>query len=213
MQNFEKYQRFADEEDFKVAVAKLKAAGIKYEINDKSFLMNDLSPAIRKFEIDLYINKTDFENADKTLLDKSENQHYLYEFSDQELIDVVINESEWNKFDVNLANTILKERGKEISEDLLKSFKVQRIKDLSKPDESQRGWIMAGYLFAILGGLISIFIGYHLKTYKKKLPNGEKIYAFNESDRIHGNWIFILGIIFGGIYFILKIIYEIRINL
>jgi|WetSurMetagenome_2_1015567.scaffolds.fasta_scaffold322884_1 hypothetical protein len=206
MDNFEKYQKFVDEENFNETIMKLESANIKYDINDKSFSINDLSPGMRTIDIDLYISKMDFEKADKVLLAPIENQHYLYEFTDQELVEIVVNEDEWNEFDLNLAKTILKERGKEINEDLLKSFKDQRIIDLSKPEESQKGWIVAGYVFAILGGLISIFIGYHLKTYKKRLPNGEKVYAFIDSDRVHGNRIFILGIIFGGIYLILRIL-------
>lgn len=65
------------------------------------------------------LKKNDFEKVDKILsettkieIDKVEKDYYLLSFSDEELIDVITKSDEWNKFDVELAQKLLKERGK-----------------------------------------------------------------------------------------------------
>lgn len=211
MNNFLEYQKFIDEKDFQFAIEILKTNNIDFKIEDKSYSFNDMSPNQGKFDITLFIKDTDIAIVDSLLLSAQDEspKHYLYDFSDKELIEVLTKDNEWSLLDVNIAKQILKERGKEINEELLASFKEQRIEDLSKPEESQKAWIWAGYFLAILGGILSIFIGLHLKTYKKKLPNGEKVYAFSTSDRKHGQNILIIGIFFSTIYLLIKLYYEI----
>jgi len=57
------------------------------------------------------------------------------------------------------------------------------------------GWLIPGYLFAILGGLIGIFIGVHLMSGKITLPDGTKVKKFNQSSRTQGTIMLIIGII------------------
>jgi hypothetical protein len=208
MQAFEKYQRYVDEKEYQEAILKLKKENIQYKIEDRSFSLNELNPGMRTIELDLYLKKQDFDRADKILLCTEEsNQYYLYDFSNEELLEVILKEEEWSKFDIDLARTILKERGKTIDEEILHNVKEIRIKEMAKPEESQKAWIYAGYVFAFLGGIISIFIGLHLKTYKKTLPNGTKVYAFSKNDRKHGSIITILGTIFSAIYIIIRFVF------
>ncbi|WP_431243320.1 hypothetical protein ACQ9BO_01130 [Flavobacterium sp. P21] len=65
---------------------------------------------------------------------------------------------------------------------------------------------MAGYLFSLLGGGIGMVIGYSLWTSKKTLPNGERVYSYNEADRKHGKTIFILGTIIFPLVLLIKIL-------
>lgn len=160
------------------------------------------------------IKKDDFEKIDEILLKKSEediheipDNYYLLSFSEEELVDVIAKSDEWSTFDVALAKKMLKEKGKEVTKEEIDSIKNKRLIELAKPEKSQKTYIIAGYILAILGGWLSIFIGWHLLTYKKTLPNGHKVYAYSENDRKEGNRIFILGIIFMVIwsfYFFLK---------
>ena len=53
--------------------------------------------------------------------------------------------------------------------------------------------MIAGYVLAALGGIVGVFIGHHLNTTKKTLPNGQRVYIYNADDRAHGKWIFFLG--------------------
>ena len=158
------------------------------------------------------IKKIDFEKENTILSEKAkaeiyeiQDDYYLFSFSDEELIDVIEKSDEWNKFDVELARKLLKEGGNEITDERINEIKKQRIIELSKPEEGQNIYILIGYICAFLGGLLGIFIGWHLLTYKKTLPNGNRIYAYSENDRKQGNRILILG----GIFIAIWILYSI----
>ena len=112
-----------------------------------------------------------------------------------ELYDILLKSDEWNKFDYSLAQKILRDRGKNIDKELLDSLKKQRLEDLAKPDENQKPWIIAGYVFALLGGFLGLIIGYFLWTSKKTLPNGQKVYSYSSNDRKHGKYIFYIALI------------------
>ena len=158
------------------------------------------------------IKKNDFEKANdilrekaKTEINEIQDDYYLFSFSNKELIDVIEKSDEWNKFDVELAHKLLKKRGNEITSEEINELKKQRIIELSKPEQGQTVYIIIGYICAFLGGLLGIFIGWHLLTYKKTLPNGNQIYAYSENDRKQGNRILIIG----GIFIVVWIFYRI----
>ena len=159
------------------------------------------------------IKNVDFEKANSILREKAkaeineiQDDYYLLSFSDEELIDVIEKSDEWNKFDVELAHKLLKDRGNEITEEKIYEIKKQRINELSKPEEGQNIYIIIGYICAFLGGFLGIFIGWHLLTYKITLPNGNRIYAYSENDRKQGNRILILGAIFIVIWILYRIL-------
>ncbi|MET1260548.1 hypothetical protein ABV409_14475 [Flagellimonas sp. DF-77] len=162
-------------------------------------------------QYEIRIKPSDFEQAEKILEAQAErlihevdSDYYLFEFSDEELYDILLKADEWNEFDYSLARNILTQRGKSIDKELLQALKKQRIEQLAKPEESQKAWIMAGYIFAILGGLLGILIGYFLWTAKKTLPNGQKVYTYSEKDRKQGKMIFILALVIFPIALILR---------
>lgn len=162
-------------------------------------------------QYEIRIKQSDFKKAEKILERKAENlinevdkDYYLFEFSDEELYDILLKSDEWNEFDYSLAQKILAQRGKLVDKDLLNSLKKQRLEQLAKPEESQKAWIMAGYIFAILGGLLGILIGYFLWTAKKTLPNGQKVYSYSENDRKQGKMIFIIAVIIFPVALILR---------
>lgn len=208
---FEKFNELNSAKELGELIAK---QNIEFLLEDNS-LSFDPTFANNGFgkEYCIKIKKGDFEKANKILADKSEKEindidkdYYLFSFSDDELIDVVSKSDEWNKFDVSLAKKLLKERGKEITTEEIENIKQQRIIELSEPEESQKGYVILGYLSAFLGGLLGIFIGWHLLTYKKILPNGNRIYAYSENDRKQGNRILIIGIIFLVFWIAIKIL-------
>lgn len=129
-------------------------------------------------------------------LDEIDEDHYLFEFSKEELYDVLIKPDEWSRLDYQLAKKILTERGETISQELLESLRKQRLADLAKPEPNQRAWVVFGYVTALLGGFIAIATGYYLWTLKKTLPDGSKVYAFRENDRRQGSYIFFAGMVF-----------------
>lgn len=200
---FVSYKKF-DDQDRVTAIADVLAGNnIEVEISEDRESLDSLyggRSEIRQFYIK--IQQKDFELADLLLAGISQQQlasvdkdHYLYTFSDDELFEVVSKPDEWNEFDYELAKKILAERGKAITPEVISLLKQRRVNELTEPEETHKGWIFAGYLLALLGGLFGIFIGWQLYNFKKTLPNGERVYVYGVGDRRHGLRILILGII------------------
>ncbi|TDO98418.1 hypothetical protein [Flavobacterium sp. 245] len=188
--------------------------------NIKTVLADNIAPVDITFsgstlqnQYEIKIDPADFAKAEdilekdtENLLNQVDKDYYLLSFSDEELYDVLLKSDEWNVFDYKLAQKLLKERGKNIDLDMLSSLKKERLKILAKPEENQKPWIIAGYIFSLLGGGIGIVIGYSLWTSKKTLPNGQRIYSYNDADRNHGKTIFILGSIIFPLALLIKIL-------
>jgi len=207
------YQIFTDKTEADEFSELLKKNHIEFLLDDTNanfdptFANNEINKEYR-----LKLKKTDFERVDKIQTEISANQieaigrdYYLFGFTDQELIELITKSDEWSKFDYLLAQKILKERGKEINEEFLNALRKQRIEELAKPEGNQKVWIIAGYLFSVFGGVLGLFIGWHLFSHKKTLPNGDRVYGYSTADRKQGKNIFICGIIFFIFWFIVKI--------
>ena len=208
---FKKYSSIEQAQD---VVTVLNSNEIETEIGnnippvDSLLTGNNTTP---EFEIKIKIS--DFEKANKVLQSIAEDQinqvdkdYYLFSFSDEELYDIILKQDEWNEFDYSLAKKLLSERGKSIDEELIKSLKKQRLNDLAKPEKNQKPWIIAGYIFALLGGFLGIIIGYVLMTSKKNLPNGQRVYSYSTDDRMQGKMIFYIGLVMSPFYIILRIL-------
>jgi len=207
------FQKFNTKDEAVELADLLKANSIDFLLEDAStsfdptFSNNEIN---KEFRINL--KQIDFDKADKLLIttstieiNKIDKEYYLFQFSNEELFEILEKSDEWSKFDYVLAQKLLKERGQDINENMLESLKRQRIRELAKPEENQKGWINAGYIFAVLGGLLGIFIGWHLNTHKKTLPNGNRVYAYSTNDRKHGKRILNIGIIFFFIWTLVKV--------
>ena len=178
--------------------------------HDIEFVFEDVTPkyeivtpiGLIQKEFNLNVKKEDFEKA-KGLLNSLQETNseqidvygYLHDFSNEELLEIITKPDEWNNKDYILAQELLKERGNELKPEFVQMLKNQRLSEMSKKEPSQRLWVFAGYIFAFLGGILGIFIGWHLYSSKKKLPDGSTIYSYTEPDRKNGAIIFIVGII------------------
>lgn len=148
------------------------------------------------------IAPNDFERVNKLLNDVEADQlndidpdHYLFKFSNEELTDLIAKRDEWSSYDYLLARKILKDRGVEVNEEQLSQMEAERINELKTTEKPQTFWIIVGYFFALIGRIIGIFIGWHLSSYKRTLPNGQRVFVYREADRLQGRIIFYLGII------------------
>lgn len=163
-------------------------------------------------EIEIRIKKVDFkkassiiENEKEPLIEKVDSNYYLLEFTNEELYNILLKPDEWCDYDYSLTQQLLTKRGKPVDKDLLSSLKKERIKDLAKPEKNQKAWIIAGYLFSVLGGFLGLIIGYFLWTSRKTLPNGQEVYSYLPNDRKHGKYIFFIGLIVLPIGLLLKV--------
>ena len=211
-EEFITFQKFSDQNAALQLGDFFKEKGLKYLIEDNS-LRFDPTFSNNGFgkEFCIKLKKSDFEKGNAFLNEKAENEiveidndYYLLSFTDKELFELIAASDEWSPFDVLLAERLLKERGKEVTLDEIENIKKNRIVELSQPERSQRTYIIIGYITAILGGFLGIFIGWHLFTFKKTLPNGNRIYAYSDNDRKHGNRILIIG----GIFLVIWLLYR-----
>lgn len=200
---FEEYKIFSNPEQVKDCTSLLDKNQIEYVLDRVTPLLDPAFAGNTQNEsIVIKIKPSDFELADKVLHavidvnpDELDPDYYLLHFTDDELMDVIVKNDEWNDFDYILAQKLLKERGKEVSPDVLKTIRRNRLADLSRHKPFPKIWIIAGYIFSLLGGLIGIFIGIMLISEKKALPNGKAMNAYDSKARIHGKAIFTIGII------------------
>ena len=216
--DFVKYRKFHDQKFADELISILQQNNIEYEVSE---LKPSLDSSFRgsnplATEIIVKIKKSDFDKMDKIWendlridLDSVDKNHYIFEFNNEELFDVLSRPDEWSPLDYKLSIALLKRRGKEIDEELLRSLKKQRINDLSKAESSQVPWIMLGYFVSFLGGILGVAIGWHLTTSKKILPDGTKVHSYIDSDRKHGKVILYLGIVSMLFWISLKILSDI----
>jgi len=209
------YRKFNDPALAANLVEILEKHEINFRVEEISAHSNPLVTLINEHNKDylVLIAPADFtlanqvlNEAEKAEVDMVDNDHYLFAFSNDELLDILAKADEWSPFDYQLARKILIGRGVDISDERLSALTQQRIVALKVTEPPQTFWIIMGYIFALLGGVLGIFIGWHLSTYKKTLPNGEKVFDYSEADRRHGKLILYLSII--GIS--LSFIYQIR---
>jgi hypothetical protein len=194
------------------------------ENNIKTVLADNIAPIDISFsgstlqnQYEIQIESSDFEKAEAVLekeaeimLDRIDKDYYLLSFTNEELYEILLNSDEWNIFDYKLAQKLLADRGKTIDSEMLTTLKKERLKILSKPEENQKPWIIAGYIFSLLGGGIGIIIGYSLWKSKKTLPNGERVYSYSDQDRKSGKRIFLISIIIFPLSFIFSIFSNTR---
>ena len=166
---------------------------------DLDYVLQGEAPT-NKFEV--LINEEDLESSRKVLsdlaadeLDQVSQDHYLFSFTNEELMKVLVEKNEWNEVDVLLSEKILKDRGITIDTDELNQQRKLRKEELSKPKGGQVFWVVIGYVSAFLGGFLGLVIGYFIWKAKNKLPDGQKVPAYNESLRKHGLTIFLISLI------------------
>lgn len=202
MSEFVTYEKFATIAELKEFVELLQANSIPYELEDDVQLFDASFANIthhRDYRIQLlpedFDRVNDLRNKQAEIaLNEIDPDYYLFQFTDEELIDLISKQDEWSPFDFQLAQKILKDRGREVSKQEINHLKDQRIQELAKPEKHDKGWIIIGYIFAFLGGLIGIIIGYYIISSKKTLPTGEQVYTYSESDRKHGSYILLIAI-------------------
>lgn len=208
------FRRYGSLEQAREIEKLLNDNNIPTAINDNTSKLDaSFSGGNLQNQFELIVETKDFEKAEKILEQNAEllisqvdENYYLYDFSDEELYEILLKSDEWSELDNKLAVQILQKRGKAVDSEILNVLKKERLQVLSKPEESQTPWIIVGYIAALLGGLIGIAIGYSIWKAKKTLPNGQSVFSYNENDRREGKRIFILGLILLPIYALIRLI-------
>jgi len=117
--------------------------------------------------------------------------YYLYAFSDNELRDIISKPDEWNTQDVVIAKKILLERGQSLEK--TETTVLARYNELMKPERLAIGFIILGYAVALAYGFFGAIFGAVVYNAKKKLPDGNKVIAFDSFSRNNGIAMMIIG--------------------
>lgn len=209
---YHSFELFNSLEQAKELEALLIQNGINCLIKDNASTFNAALGTTSQQECEVFVLETDLERAKNIIEENVEKQvlvakddHYLYEFTNQELYEILLKKEEWSDFDVKLADKILTERGVEDTDELHKSLIEQKREEFSKPEKSKFYLLFFGYFFALFGGILGGPIGGYLYYSYNKLPNGEEIYKFSTRDRNHGKRIMTIGVITSIIWIIVKL--------
>lgn len=198
------FKKYTDKTDLKIVCDELTTNSIVFEVEDNGgSLDSNFGNTVFTINYVIKIRQVDFEKAnniieqlaEKQLLDVNKD-HFLFDFSNEELIDVVKKRDEWGDDNYVLAKNILKERGNNLDSEFINDLEIERIKELSKPEDGNEtlGKVI-GYISAILGGPLGLLIGYYLLNFKKTLPNGESVYYYSEELRKHGRIMIFIGLL------------------
>jgi hypothetical protein len=213
MSEFKTFMSLTDSDVADEIIGILKANKIDYKFQDTSkdfdasFANNSAKDSLL-----IMLNTNDFDKASKLLdenmkfnVDEIDDQHPLFSFSNSELKDVVKNYDEWHPLDVKLAKYLLQKKNIVVEDSEIKEQQKQKKIESQQPEKSDLLTLTMGYLLCILGGFAGIGIAILLMTGKRTMPNGTKEYIYSKSDRAHGLYMLVAGIIFFTI-FILKYI-------
>ncbi|MEO8516178.1 MAG: hypothetical protein ABI426_05505 [Flavobacterium sp.] len=201
---FVTFQRFGQKEEVLSFSEILKQNKIDSFVEDSGgSLDSTLGNSQFAIEYALKVKKSDFDKVEalfsaisKEGIENIDEDYFLFQFSNEELKDVLIKKDEWGYDNYDLAQKILSDRGIAISKQEIDSLQKERLIELAKPEKIQTGWVIVGYICAVFGGFLGILTGWYLMTLKKTLPDGERVYSYLPSDRKHGKKIFITSIVF-----------------
>ncbi len=200
MEDFLTIKNFSHESPFLELVQLLRDHEIPHRTEQYRERLDPISMTTLPPEYIVKVPPDRFSEVDRLLLERAANEvllvgadHYLFDFKDEELFDILASPDEWSAFDYQLARRVLRERGIEVDTKLLDSLNQSRLQQLAEPAKTAN--IPLGYAFALLGGLLGMVLGWHLTTARKTLPNGVRLHVYSPSDRTHGMAILALGLV------------------
>ncbi|RTQ46217.1 hypothetical protein EJV47_22050 [Hymenobacter gummosus] len=200
---FIQYQQFSTAGAAQALLALLEEHDIPYQTSrtrpaaEPSFAFHDAHQGylvhLRPADVPRANALQDEEN--RRLIADADPGHYLFGFTDQELMDVLAHRADWSRYDVQLAEHLLRQRGHAPEVQGLQQLHTDQARQLPAPERSRPGWLIWGYVTALLGGVGGILLGWHLYSSRETLPDGRQHHTFSAHDRVHGLWIMGLGLV------------------
>ncbi len=204
MEQLPVFEKYRDPRVAETEARALQKAGIAIQLENDSGQLHELVYPMDVLSAHylLRMHARDFAAARNALerhyeneIQKIDDDYMLYQFTDKELIDVVLKADEWGPLNKVLALHILEERGIPIHSSVVEGIQKDRHEKIKEPEKFDSVWIIIGYAMALFGGLLGIVIGWYLDSSRKTLPDGTRIYQFTPEDRRHGRRIIVVGIV------------------
>lgn len=216
---FEVYRTFYTESDAKHLISVLQSSNIPHQIERPKPLMDAVmggDPHSPK--IFVRVRKEDFKRLNQmveedmlqlmTQFEGELDDHFLQEYTDEELMEVLRKPESWSMDVVVVARQLLKKRGLEVSTEAMQRMRAERLEIARQPQKINKQWLIALYLLAPLGALllfltlagylavlcISVGMGFYYWTSTTIDADGERFYTFDEAAQQHGKRIVWLSI-------------------
>ncbi len=125
------------------------------------------------------------DQLDLELIKSIPPDYYLFEFSEEELKDVIKKSYEWSNFDVKLATKLLADKGIVVSQEEIQLKQQEHIDLLDEPEKENTLVIIFGYIFCFLGGLFGMAIAFALLNAKKTNSAGIRVPTYSAKTRKH----------------------------
>lgn len=213
MSQYTTYDRFFNSEEAAPILAILKEHAIPFEF---SAIPKTVDAVIAggqpSYLYEVKISPAQFESVNRLLrdkikvnLDELDPDYYLFTFDDFELVEIINNPDEWGRFDFVIARKILETRGIVYTTEELDVIWNKKIETLARPEKEEKGWVYAGYFFALTGGFFGVLIGLVLLQSTKTLPDGRKVRTYDEATRKQAKTILFLSLIVFAVCLTLKL--------
>ncbi len=211
--SFETYQTYMSLEQAMEVVELLKEARIPYSLEkpvqlvDSVFTGAMLLPAAVLRIPGNYFNQLNelLENnaSDNIASGVYDASHYLYDFNDQELIDVITQVEEWHPNDIILAKIILKNRGIELTDKDISSRRKKHLTELRQPKKGKPSLMIITFVACFIGAFmftwlilaLSFGMGYYYWKDTTIDPEGKKFFTFDAETRNIGISIMVLSVL------------------
>jgi len=196
------YKKFFSVEEAEPLLELLKQKGIDYQTSSfNSNIGSTFASTNDPNTLEVMLLPDQFEVVD-AILEKEAAQavetlpadHYMRSFTDDELMEVLEKPDEWTKEDYLIAQQLLRQHGKMISQTMLDDLWNKRMELLSTPEKGSSFWNIVGYLSAFCGGFLGILMGWYMMSSKKTLPTGKSVFVYDSPTRISGRQMFYIGI-------------------
>jgi len=213
MSQYTTYDKFFNTEEAAPILAILKQHAIPFEF---SAIPKTVDAVIAggqpSYLYEVKISPTQFEPVNRLLrdkikvnLDELDPDYYLFSFDDFELVEIINNPDEWGRLDFVIARKILETRDIVYTTEELDVIWNKKIEALARPESEEKGWVYAGYFFAFTGGFFGVLIGLVLLQSTKTLPDGRKVYTYDEATRKQAKTILFLSLIVFAVCLTLKL--------
>ncbi|MEM6361641.1 MAG: hypothetical protein AAF731_16225 [Bacteroidota bacterium] len=140
--------RYQSAEELEEVLSLLQSKSVEFKVEKQNKKDLDPSFAVKELVSEYVIHVSDFERANdildvhlkNQLFTQIPNDYYLLNFSNEELLDIVLKSDEWSKEDYNLAQVLLSKRGYDLSKDALVRMKEKGLEELRQPEPLKIGF-------------------------------------------------------------------------
>ena len=199
MSQYTTYRQFLSEEEAAPYIALLNEKSVPHELVKlkqavSSVIAGDLSEP--GWELKLLPEQFEtvtrlFEEYTQVDIRDLDKDHYLFSFSETELKEILQKPDEWSAGDYLAAQQVLQQRGITYTPETLQSFREQRMQALAKPERLRSDWMTLAYFCIFLGGFIGILMGLTITRARKVLPDGSKVFTYDQESRQKGRFVMI----------------------